>query len=248
MESLKGSGKYVRSIPYNNHHEFDIAVDATLRAIAIKNIQTKKSSRDYLPVINSDLRLKVRRSPKNSLIIFLVDSSESMSTKARMKSAKGAIITLLSCAYQKRYQIALVTFGYQGVKVLLNPTRSIALAREKLRKLPCGGATPFSPGLLKTLEMIKIEKIKDPFVEPVLVIISDGGANVPLRDGRSVKKEMFSLAEQIQQNKVSSLVIDTSTGNKSEEMLILSKHLRASYHHIKKLKSSNLIENVNNTN
>ncbi|MCX7826195.1 MAG: VWA domain-containing protein, partial [Verrucomicrobiae bacterium] len=175
---------------------FDIAFDATLRRAA----QRFASEHAAQPGIAfSDLCKKQRERPCDHLIAFVVDSSESMGADAvaRMRAAKGAVLALLRKAYQGRHQVALVAFGGEKARVVLPPTSSISRAQRCLEQLPTGGATPMADGLFQAWQLIRLQRHKQPGIKPILVLISDGEANVPLAEGAPIMRELLHLAERI---------------------------------------------------
>jgi magnesium chelatase subunit D len=127
-----------------------------------------------------DVQEKVREARTGSLILFLVDASGSMGAQRRMVAVKGAILSLLLDAYQRRDRVGLISFRGTGADLLLPPTGSVDLAQVQLRALPTGGRTPLGHGLSLALEVIERERLKDRDVLPLLVLLSDGRANVPL--------------------------------------------------------------------
>jgi magnesium chelatase subunit D len=127
-----------------------------------------------------DVQEKVREARTGSLILFLVDASGSMGAQRRMVAVKGAILSLLLDAYQRRDRVGLISFRGAGADLLLPPTGSVDLAQVHLRDLPTGGRTPLGHGLYLALDVIERERLKDRDVLPLLVLLSDGRANVPL--------------------------------------------------------------------
>jgi magnesium chelatase subunit D len=127
-----------------------------------------------------DLRQKVRETRQSNLILFVVDASGSMAARDRMSAAKGAALALLLDAYRKRDQVGLVAFRGRGAELLLPPTNSVDLAERRLRELPTGGRTPLADGLALARQTVERYLAGRPAAVPLLVVITDGRANVAL--------------------------------------------------------------------
>jgi magnesium chelatase subunit D len=199
------SGRYVKA--RLDPAPTDLALDATLRAAA--PLQSRRDRGDLaLAVESGDLRRKVREKKVGNLILFMVDASGSMNASQRMAATKGAILSLLLDAYQKRDKVALVAFRGQEADLLLPPTGSVELAYRCLEELPTGGRTPLAHGLALGHSVLDACLRRDPGAWPLLVLISDGRANVSLSGGKPVA-EALELASGIgQDERVRSLVID----------------------------------------
>lgn len=198
-------GKYVRSrIP--DRLTADIALDATIRAAAPH--QKNRKGDLAVQIEASDLREKVRERKMGNTILFIVDASGSMGAQQRMTAVKGAILSLLIDAYQKRDRVGLVVFRGSGAEVLLPPTSSVELARKCMQTLPVGGKTPLASGLSKGLEVLQREKMINAHTIPRLILISDGKANVSMGSG-SPLDDATEVAVAIKDFGISSIVIDT---------------------------------------
>lgn len=164
---------------------------------------------DQLNVGRRDLHQKVRNGNAGHLILFIVDASGSMAAGKRMEAVKGSVLNLLQDAYQKRNMVAVIAFRGVEASVLLEPTRSTELAEEALEKLPTGGRTPL-PHALQLAEKMLASFAKGDRVQPFLVILSDGKANVPLPGaGGDAWRQSLQLAENL---KYPALVLDTEIG------------------------------------
>jgi magnesium chelatase subunit D len=178
----------------------DIAIDATIRAAVAR--------KGNLPIEKEDLREKVRAKKISSVIVFVVDASGSMAALRGMDMAKKAVLELLKDSYQKRDKVSFVAVAGEKAQVLLAPTSSVELAIKHLKELPTGGKTPLSDGLLKGLQVLRTELWKNRNIIPVMVLVSDGKGNVPIKT--DVKKELISIAGEIKRLNIRLVVIDSS--------------------------------------
>ncbi len=207
--SSSKSGRYVDSaIP--NGKVADLAFDATLRVAAPfqKRRKNESSTQHTLLIEKSDLREKVRERKVGNLILFVVDASGSMAAEERMTATKGAIVSLLLDAYQRRDRVGMVVFRKNTAELVLPPTSSVELAEKGLSKLPTGGRTPMAHGLKLGLDTIQDYVRGDKEALPLLVFVSDGRANVPLNGGDPVE-EAKSVAHEIRSAGIKSVAIDT---------------------------------------
>ncbi len=198
-------GKYVRSrIPEMIGP--DIALDATIRAAAPH--QRGREGALAVKIETSDLREKVRERKMGNTVLFVVDASGSMGAQQRMTAVKGAILSLLLDAYQKRDRVGLVVFRGKGAEILLPPTSSVELARKYMQALPVGGKTPLAHGLSKGFEVLQRELMINHHTIPRMILISDGKANVSMGSG-SPLDDAKEVAAHIRDAGISSFVIDS---------------------------------------
>ncbi|MCT2593786.1 putative cobaltochelatase [Streptomyces sp. N2-109] len=148
---------------------------ATVRAAAPYQ-RTRGRTGPGLLLRRDDLREAVREGRESNLVLFLVDASGSMAARQRMSAVKGAVLSLLLDAYQRRDKIGLVTFRRADAEVVLPPTSSVEAAAARLETLPTGGRTPLAAGLVKAREVLRIERMRDPSRRPLLVTVTDGRA------------------------------------------------------------------------
>ncbi|MEU2433097.1 putative cobaltochelatase [Streptomyces sp. NPDC007861] len=129
-----------------------------------------------LVVRRDDLRQATREGREGNLVLFAVDASGSMAARQRMGAVKGAVLSLLLDAYQRRDKVGLVTFRGTTADVALPPTSSVDAAAARLERLPTGGRTPLAAGLLKAHDVLRVERLRDPSRRPLLVVVTDGRA------------------------------------------------------------------------
>jgi len=201
--AAKNSGRYLRQrMPTGGK---DIAIDATIRAAA--PYQRSRIGTNAIKVKSEDIREKERVGKTSAVVMFVVDASGSMGANQRMQSAKGAVLSLLVDSYQKRDKIGMVAFKGKDAELILPPTSSVDLALRRLQELPTGGKTPLSAGLSRGLKLLESEIRKNDEIKPMMVLISDGRANVGL--GGKIKEELQEISERSRMLGVNTIVIDT---------------------------------------
>jgi magnesium chelatase subunit D len=187
----------------------DLAFDATLRQAAPYQIRRKSQRKDVAIAIEShDLRKKVRVRRAANLILFVVDASWSMAAAERMIATKGAIMSLLIDAYQKRDRVGLVVFQKEEARLTLPPTSSVDLAEKLLKDIPVGGKTPLSAGLVLAHQVLVRERAKDREVMPLMIIVTDGAGNVSMTD-MPPQEEALRIAAMIKHTDLRTVVINT---------------------------------------
>ncbi|MEV5639043.1 putative cobaltochelatase [Streptomyces flaveolus] len=148
---------------------------ATVQAAA-PHQRARGRSGPGLVVRRDDLRQATREGREGNLVLFVVDASGSMAARQRMSAVKGAVLSLLLDAYQRRDKVGLVTFRGSAADVALPPTSSVDAAAARLESLPTGGRTPLAAGLLKAHEVLRVERLRDPARRPLVVVVTDGRA------------------------------------------------------------------------
>lgn len=153
----------------------ELHLAATVRAAA-PHQRARGRSGPGLVVRRDDLRQATREGREGNLVLFLVDASGSMAARQRMSAVKGAVLSLLLDAYQRRDKVGLVTFRGTSAEVALPPTSSVDAAAARLESLPTGGRTPLAAGLLRAHEVLRVERLRDAARRPLLVVVTDGRA------------------------------------------------------------------------
>ncbi|SNX57496.1 protoporphyrin IX magnesium-chelatase [Streptomyces sp. TLI_55] len=148
---------------------------ATVQAAA-PHQRARGRSGPGLVLRRDDLRQATREGREGNLVLFVVDASGSMAARQRMSAVKGAVLSLLLDAYQRRDKVGLVTFRGTAGEVALPPTSSVDAAAARLESLPTGGRTPLAAGLLKAHEVLRVERLRDPARRALVVVVTDGRA------------------------------------------------------------------------
>ncbi|WP_017572226.1 VWA domain-containing protein [Nocardiopsis halotolerans] len=155
-----------------------------------------------------DLRVAVREGQETNLILFCVDASGSMAARKRMTEVKTAILSLLLDAYRRRDKVGLITFRGRDAELALPPTRSVDVAAARLDDLPAGGRTPLAEGLEEAARVLRRERLRDPRLRPLLVVVTDGRAT----GGRGAVGRAMGAADHVAGLGVTAVVVDGESG------------------------------------
>lgn len=242
-ESRDSSGRYARSrIPEGR--VTDMAFDATVRAAA-----PYQRSREHdglaVSIEKQDIRTKVRERRSGCTILFLVDASGSLGVRRRMAAVKGAVLSMLRDSYVKRDRIGLMAFRRDSAELVLPPTRSVEYSYRKLEELPTGGKTPLGQALATVSDFMTSYSRSHPGESCYIVLITDGRANVSLREGADANQEAERLAEEMSIPQVKWIVVDASTGFvRFDNAERLAKALEGTYFRLEDLDADRLAGSV----
>ncbi len=181
----------------------DVALAATLRTAAPRQ-KSRGRTGSGLVLRREDLRENLREGREGNLVLFVVDASGSMAARRRMGAVKGAVLALLTDAYQRRDKIGVVSFRGEGARVLLEPTSGVELAAARLGELPTGGRTPLAAGLLLAAEVVSREALREKERRPLVVLLTDGRA--------TAGADPLGVAKRLRRLGASAVVVDTEDG------------------------------------
>ncbi len=239
-------GRYIQSRP-SPDNPYDLAFDATLRAAApFQRQRSEQRKQVAFAVRSSDYMRKVRVRRAANLVLFLVDASWSMAVAERMAATKGAILSLLTDAYQRRDRVGLIVFQKDKATLILPPTNSVMLAERALAEIPVGGKTPLSAGLQMAYDTLRREKILHPDVMPLLIVLTDGAGNVSM-GSLPPQEEARQIAGRIAEEKVHSVVINMEHIAFDQGLAqVLADNLEAPCYSLSDLKAESLYHTVRN--
>jgi magnesium chelatase subunit ChlD-like protein len=239
-------GRYIQSRPANGKTN-DLAFDATMRAAAPfqrDRGEIRARNRVAFAIRPIDYMKKIRVRKAANLILFLVDASWSMAVAERMSATKGAIMSLLTDAYQRRDRVGLIVFQKNLATLVLPPTNSVMLAEMALQDIPVGGKTPLAAGMMMAYEVLRKEKLLHPEIMPLLIVLTDGAGNVSMGH-LPPQEEAYNAANLIAKDKIHSVVINMEHAAFDQGLAqALADHLDCPCYTITDLKAESLFVTV----
>ena len=199
-------GRYTYARSASGQYD-DIALDATLRQAAPHQVE-RHHSRTAVAIEGEDLQRKIRVRKASNLVLFAVDASWAMDADERMEATKGAIMSLLVDAYQKRDRVSMVSFQKDRADVILSPTSSVEMAKRALHDIPVGGKTPLSAGLMLAYQVITRETRQDREIMPLMILLTDGAGNVSMT-GVPPREEALMIARMFAAEHIRTIVVNT---------------------------------------
>jgi len=240
----------------------DIHLSASIRESARRQKNREKPAGLALKICMEDIREKLRLCRAPATIVFVVDLSGSM--LLNIEAVREALLGLHSDAYRCRDRVGIVALKDLGAVVVQHPITNLRVVAKKLLDLKVSGYTPLAAGMLKAWEVLKEEKRRNPHVVPIMVLITDGSANVPLR--RSLEtgeirqideirvavreyenlavKDVISVSKLVRQEGIHTIIVNTNPhfyGRETYGFLVtrvIANITRGSHHEVGKLKTT----------
>jgi magnesium chelatase subunit D len=210
--------------PLPTSRTLDVHLTATLTASAPHQRRRGRTG-PGLVLERADLREHRREGRESNLVLFLVDASGSMAARRRMEAVKGAVLSLLLDAYQRRDKVGLVCFRGAGAELLLPPTSSVDAAARRLETMPAGGRTPLAAGLAEAHATLRRERLRDPLRRPLLVVVTDAR--------HTAGGEPAAAAAGLRRDGITSVVVDCESGPVRLGLAVgLAQMLGAEYFHL----------------
>ncbi|MGB9741119.1 MAG: VWA domain-containing protein [Candidatus Bathyarchaeia archaeon] len=166
------SWKFPKGVPS------DIHLFATIRAAARKQKFRERNSYTAVKIDTEDVREKLRLCKTRITMVFVIDLSGSMLIS--IDALREALLQLHSDAYRCRDRVGIVALKGMNAVVVQHPTTNLRVVANKLVNMKISGYTPLAAGMLKALEVLKEARRRDPSTMLMMVLITDGSANVPL--------------------------------------------------------------------
>lgn len=240
-----GRGRRTGSTPRRTGETLQaIDLAATLAATVRRRQADGQPALPLRPAPADWYRQRFEQRPRR-LVLFAVDLSDSMGDgpETRMAAALNAAAALARRAYLNRDQVALVTFRDRAATLAVPPTSSVQRVRDRLRRVAVGGATPLADGLRLARDTLRQARRKDPALDAVLVLVSDGQATVPLRRGGDPVGDCLEVARDLRRDGVASVLIDTGGAAPPQRLLpALAEALGGHCRRLQELAGSDILQ------
>lgn len=223
----------------------DIAWDATLRAVALRHRVGEGGW--TRPVITlEDIRTRRRRKENRQPDRLFRGCFRLNGAARRMEEAKGAVLSLLMDAYQKRDKVAFIAFRGPTGRSPVGTHGECGAGLPEAGGAAHGGEDSLASGLEESHRIIRNQLRKDPDTRPILLVLSDGRANAA-PDGMKPMPAALEAARRIAADgRTHSLVIDVERQGLVQFAMAktLSKGLEAEYMHLEELEADTLVRTL----
>jgi magnesium chelatase subunit D len=221
------------------HSGARLHVLATLRAAVPHQKWRTKVGSAPLAIRTEDFHVHRFAQKSATCLIVAIDASGSAAME-RLAQAKGAVELLLNQSYARRDSVCVIAFRGTQAQILLPPSRSLVRAKKALANLPGGGGTPLATGLQQVY--LQAHALQHNGVTPLLVVLSDGRANVTLAGvgGREqAHQESVQWAQSCARMGLAALWIDTGL-QANGIALSIAQAMHAHYLHMPRVESHKL--------
>lgn len=200
----------------------DIALLPTIRVAAAKG--RRGNSKFVVEIKKEDLQEKIRKTRTPVYLCFVVDTSGYEEPEIRGKIVSSLVISMLKDAYERRDQVALVTYSGNHATVQCNFTTDVEYVGSYIKNVEFGGLTPLGSGLMTGLNLLHAKVGDRVGVVPILIILTTGTANVPVTPGGNIRRELLGICRLMWNSGYKVLVVDISErgSNMAREIALLT--------------------------
>jgi Mg-chelatase subunit ChlI/Mg-chelatase subunit ChlD len=209
-------GRYVwHELP--KEKPWNIALGPTLRSAAPYQ-RARRHEHLSLVIKPSDIRVKMKEYRAPFSIVLLVDLSWSMVSS--IINLGRAITTLHDRAFRRRDRVGLVVFKGDDAFTLQEPTTNVDLVVKKLWEAGASDFTPMATGMQKAWRLLRRERQRNKDAILMLIIVSDGIANVALKTPVSTRTrkryrseaqaDAMDMARVLAREEIKTIFINTS--------------------------------------
>src|SRR5271157_361277 len=177
LSAVQRGRPYGWTIPHGKTS--DIHFPATIREASRRQSERMGSSDVAVKIRVEDIRDKLRSSKASITMVLVLDLSGSM--LFNLNAVREALIRLHGDAHRYRDRVGIVALKDFGAVVVQHPITNLRVVANKLVRLRVSGYTPLASGMMKAREVLREAERRDSSTVPVMVIITDGSANVPLK-------------------------------------------------------------------
>lgn len=150
----------------------DIAFGPTIRAAALAGRQRGEIKKE-------DIRVKVREHRARAILSVIFDTSKSM--WQYLSPITRALLKFHDYAWRSKDKVGLIEARGEEARILREPTSNRKKIRKSFLKVREGGKTPLASALLKSYNMVTLEKRKNKDNIPIIILVSDGLGNVEIK-------------------------------------------------------------------
>jgi Mg-chelatase subunit ChlD len=189
----------------------EIAVIPTIVAAAERMGGIGKVGKSVkLDIEEQDIRERLRRGRTPCAIVVVVDLGSSIDEEAKQERILPAVLDVLRACYERRDQVALVLAKGDRAEVAEEFTTDLDALYARVQRLEFGGLSPLASGMTKALDLLN-DRMRVPLgIVPIMIVLTDGRANVPLYQGGHIKRELWRISRSLEDSPVSAMFMDVS--------------------------------------
>jgi len=180
-------------------------------------------------VKKSHLQEKIYQTRLKTNVCIVADTSFNKNMQEEINTMIWIIRVLLTMAYEKRFHVGIISFSNNMAVVEMPFTTDVDKGYEVVKSFNYGGLSPLSSGLQTGIRALERQKGDRTQIISIMILLTQGKANVPLYPGGFVRRELDYLANVLRTSHIKSVMIHI--GDEEEhQMKELSFKSRSRYY------------------